>query len=273
MFPSRTGIRLSAVLLLTVLLVSCAAIPAGAEGPTQLPATIDAARADQGVVSVNHQPTSGQRLKVTVENGNARYTYNYDRPASFPLQAGSGTYTVRLLENIGGNSYRVLNSATFTATIASRNSVFLQSIQLADYRADQAAVAKARVLTQDSKDDLAKVKSVYNYVLANFTFDTDKLAKLTTDYIPSVDRFWQDESGICYDFASLLAAMLRSAGVPTKLIKGYTDNVKGYHAWNEVLVSGKWQIIDSSFDAQMHEAGRKVDMFKDAAQYNKASEY
>jgi len=36
--------------------------------------------------------------------------------------------------------------------------------------------------------------------------------------------------------------MLRSVGVPAKMVKGYTTNFKEYHAWNEVYVNDKWYI-------------------------------
>lgn len=308
MFASRKGVRPILVLLLVVLMIAALTIPAGADQlvaaapatpapgtpaadaattsttPESTPAaatvapaavdgpTIDTARADQGVVTVNYAP-QGKRLKVTVAKGSRSYVYNYNQSASFPLQMGEGTYTVRLLENISGNGYRIVASETFVANIADTNAVYLQSIQLADWRADQAASLKAQTLTKGLTTDLEKVKAIYSYVISNFDFDRAKLGKLTSDYIPSVDRFYADKSGICYDFSSLLAAMLRSVGVPTKVVKGYGNHVQGYHAWNEVLIDGTWRIIDSSTDAQWHDAGLKVDMFKDANDYRVVNEY
>lgn len=310
MFASRKGVRPILVLVLVVLMIAALTIPAGADqlvaaaptapapgtpapdaattttsttpeatpaAATEAPAavdgpTIDTARADQGVVTVNYVP-QGKRLKVTVAKGSRSYAYNYNQSASFPLQMGEGTYTVRLLENTSGNGYRMVASETFVANIADTNAVYLQSIQLADWRADQAATLKAQALTKGLTTDLEKVKAIHSYVVNNFDFDRAKLGKLTSDYIPSVDRFYAEKSGICYDFTSLLAAMLRSAGVPTKVVKGYGTHVQGYHAWNEVLIDGTWRIIDSSTDAQLHDAGLKVDMFKDANDYRVVNEY
>ena len=51
--------------------------------------------------------------------------------------------------------------------------------------------------------------------------------------------------GICYDLASLFAAMCRSQGVPCKLTNGYVGNV--YHAWDQVYVNGAWQNIDPTY--------------------------
>ena len=38
--------------------------------------------------------------------------------------------------------------------------------------------------------------------------------------------------GICFDYASLAASMLRSQGIPTKIIFGYVAPDNLYHAWN-----------------------------------------
>ena len=38
--------------------------------------------------------------------------------------------------------------------------------------------------------------------------------------------------GICFDYASLAAAMLRSQGIPAKVIFGYVSPNDLYHAWN-----------------------------------------
>ena len=61
---------------------------------------------------------------------------------------------------------------------------------------------------------------------------------------------------------SLFAAMLRSVGVPTKLIKGESSNVEGYHAWNEVYINGKWRIVDTSYDSQLKAGGYSISKYK-----------
>ena len=68
--------------------------------------------------------------------------------------------------------------------------------------------------------------------------------------------------GICFDYASLAAAMLRSQGIPTKLIFGYVSPDDVYHAWNMFYteesgwvtvsfeVSGNsWNRMDLTFSA------------------------
>ena len=47
--------------------------------------------------------------------------------------------------------------------------------------------------------------------------------------MPDIDAVLAEKKGICFDYAALMAAMLRSQGVPTKLVTGYTGS--SYHAW------------------------------------------
>ena len=64
--------------------------------------------------------------------------------------------------------------------------------------------------------------------------------------------------GICFDYAALMAAMLRSQNVPVKLVVGYTGGA--YHAWinvysekdgwieGKVYFDGKeWKLMDPTF--------------------------
>ena len=66
--------------------------------------------------------------------------------------------------------------------------------------------------------------------------------------------------GICFDYAALMTAMLRSQGIPTKLEIGYSGEV--YHAWistyideigwvdNVIQFDGKsWSLIDPTLAA------------------------
>ena len=57
------------------------------------------------------------------------------------------------------------------------------------------------------------------------------------------------KKGICFDYASLMAAMLRSQGIPTKLEVGYSG--QAYHAWISVyLQETGWVDGIISFDGK-----------------------
>ena len=53
-------------------------------------------------------------------------------------------------------------------------------------------------------------------------------------------------TGICFDYASLGAAMLRSLGIPCQVITGYVSPDDVYHAWNMVYIDGEWISVEIS---------------------------
>jgi len=95
--------------------------------------------------------------------------------------------------------------------------------------------------------------------------------------------------GICFDFSSLLAAMLRSQDIPAKLAMGFvaTSPKPTYHAWNEVYIndvgwirirsqiyfSGKdWERMDATF-ASSNTTGRRTQFMREDNNYVKDKEY
>ena len=83
----------------------------------------------------------------------------------------------------------------------------------------------------------------------NISYDRVLASSITSGelkaYIPNPDRTLSTGKGICYDYAALMAAMLRSQGIPTRLIMGQVP--QGYHAWNEVYLQGTGWVIIASF--------------------------
>jgi hypothetical protein len=93
-------------------------------------------------------------------------------------------------------------------------------------------------------------------------YDDYKASTVKSGYLPDPDETMRTGKGICFDYASLAAAMLRSQGVPCKLIFGYVSPNDLYHAWNMfwtaetgwVTVSyqvtgSQWNRLDLTFSA------------------------
>ena len=170
--------------------------------------------------------------------GEGKYVYNLDEGGkvdTYPLQMGNGTYKISVLENTKADKFRLVKCTEVELNMEKIEEVYLNSIQNIDWQESSMAV-KA--------------------------------------YLPDIDKIVEEKTGICYDFASLYAVLLRSQGIPVKLVKGYTSNAKGYHAWNEVYdeETGEWHIIDITYDLQAR--GKwQVHMFKDVNEYKKIGEY
>lgn len=231
---------------------------------------------DKGIIGVQYDHIDSKPIKVMIEKAGNRYTYSMNsKKEEFTLQMGNGDYEVSLLENVQGNKYRVLHQDTINLNIEDERQAFLGSVQMIKWNSSTKAVQKAQELVKGLKSDEEKIEKIYQYIVNNVRYDYEKAKNLPLGYLPEVDRVFMDNTGICYDYASLFAAMARSVGIPTKLVTGYADNVEEYHAWNEVYMASKnqWVIIDTTVDAQYIAANKTVNMIKDSEKYTIKNEY
>ena len=232
-----------------------------ADGPED--AKIDVSALSDGYVAVSS--TSEERLKFQVRFGDL--TYNYDlssdgTPSVFPLQCGNGTYLFRIMENVSKSSYAEKYSVSADVVLTDEFAPFLINSDYVDYTADSYAAKTAYELTLGTKTDVEAIKRIYDYVCLNIRYDYEKAKTVTAGYMPVPDETLRSRKGICFDYAALTAAMLRSLGVPTKMVFGYVAPKGLYHAWNMfyteetgwVTVSfevkgGDWCRIDLTFSA------------------------
>jgi transglutaminase-like putative cysteine protease len=235
--------------------------------------SLDLGEVHKGIFTLNYD-IADKKAKLMVQKGGTTLYYNLVNgitSETFPLQLGNGSYTIAVLENTAGDKYRIVFQEMIRLQQKSSMSVYLQSIQAIKWDQESEAVKKAKELTQDIQGDEQKIKTIYEYLIKNYSFDYEVLDSLSHDYLPDIEKTFRSKKGICYDFSSLFASMLRSIGIPAKLVKGYGDKVEGYHAWNEVYLQDteQWLLIDTSYDAQMHSFNRAYSVYKDKNSYTK----
>jgi transglutaminase-like putative cysteine protease len=250
-------------------------VPAQAAEPRS---NYDAERTTVGAIGVRYLSGSDVRVKTRVQKDTVNYDYDLFGRTNFeyfPMQLGNGDYTITLFENVSDNRYRVVERKTFQSVVADMLDVFRNSIQTVRWTEDMEVVKKADAITANLKTDRQKIDAIYQYVVKNFKYDYDKIKTLQSTYVPDPDLILKAGKGICYDYSSVFGAMLRSQGLSVKLIKGYTDNVKEYHAWNEVWLPDekRWIVVDTTYDSVLKAAGRRVTMEKKATLYRPSKEY
>lgn len=235
---------------------------------------IDSSLSDQGVIKVNYTAPSNSKLKLIIEKEGNKQTYDLSKNKleSFTLGYTSGKYSVRILENVSGNSYRPVYTKEIDANLSNPNSVYLASTQTINWSNDMEPIKKAAELTKNLKTDAEKVEAIHSYIINSYTYDYNKAKTVQPGYVPDINSTFNSKNGICYDYSALFAAMLRSQGIPSKLVKGNTSYFTEYHAWNEVQVDGKWIIIDTTYDAAYAAANQMTAMSKAASDYKKTSE-
>ena len=94
----------------------------------------------------------------------------------------------------------------------------------------------------ENDDETAVALNILRYISEKFTFDHGKNPPLY--YVPDLTEIYAGSKGVCFDFAALYAAMCRSAGIPARLVMGYTSYANGYHAWCEIFANGEWIPVD-----------------------------
>ena len=205
---------------------------------------LDTSTKNDGYINVRITPSNPKKIVVMITKGTNSCNYTVDkngRKDALPLQFGNGDYTVKVLENIQGTQYAVLYSIQLTVTYNKANAPFLVPTQFINYTSESEAVKKAAELCEGKTTDLEKLNAIYPYVVNNLKYDNEFAGKVTsgtvTAYIPAVDSVLASKKGICFDYSSLLGAMLRSQGIPTRLIMGYVAPNNIYHAWNEVYLT------------------------------------
>lgn len=222
---------------------------------------------------------SNAKVKMQVKGPNeVTYTYNLGTNYEvFPFAAGSGTYTIGVHENISGTQYATVFSDNVAVALTDEFSPYLYPNQYVNFSSDSQVVALASDLAYPANDDLTVVTNIYNYMISNITYDYDKATTVETGYIPVVDEILISKKGICFDFASAMASMLRSQRIPTRLEIGYAG--EAYHAWISTYLDeigwvngiiefdGKnWQLMDPTFAASSSEQKLK-DFIGDGSNY------
>lgn len=197
-------------------------------------AVVDYSNTTDGYVMVQYLGQTDKRLKVLVKGPTT--TYQYNLPAQdwtvFPLSDGDGNYQVGVYRNTSGSKYAVVLTAQFSVTLADAFAPFLRPNQYVDYAAAPNTVALGQTLCTGIQQPLEKVAAIYDYVVENFTYDDDLAATVKSGYLPVLDQVLERKQGICFDYAAVMTAMLRSQQVPCKLVVGYAGEI--YHAWISV---------------------------------------
>lgn len=228
-------------------------------------AALDLSHIDCGYFMAQYLGTNDKvKMQVTGPNG-VTYTYNLGTAFEvFPFAAGNGDYTIGIHENITGTQYATVFSNTYNISITDEFSPYLYPNQYVNFDSNSKVVALASELAYPADDDLTVVTNIYNYIISNVTYDYEKANTVESGYIPIVDELLTTQKGICFDFASAMASMLRSQRIPTRLEIGYAGDA--YHAWISTYLDEKgwvngiiefdgqsWKLMDPTFAASSTE--------------------
>lgn len=245
--------------------------------------SLDCSHAEDGYCAVAAE--SDNRLKLQVLKGDIIYTYDMpnDRTTVFvPFQSGNGKYVVRVMENVQDSKYREVYRKEIKVELTDEFQPFRRSSLYVRYDPSSKCVQLARQMAEKAKDSNDFISMVYSHIVKNVKYDKKKAQTVTSGYCPYPDDTLDTKKGICFDYASLACAMLRSQGIPAKLITGYVAPDDLYHAWNMIYTAesgwitvefnvsdDEWNRVDLTFSA----GGSDLKFIRDDGNYAELYQY
>lgn len=196
----------------------------------------DFGNASEGYISAVYTGSS-KSVKLRIKCGDTQYDHDLDpggKREFFPLM-GSGSYTVKMYEQVSGKKYAEILSGDFEAAVKSETVTYLYPNKYVNYGNGSECVKKAAEVCAGKSGGVEKIAAIFDWIADNISYDKSLAATVQSGYVPDPDRTLAAGKGICFDYASLFAAMCRSQSIPARLVIGYAEP-DIYHAWNEVYI-------------------------------------
>lgn len=130
---------------------------------------------------------------------------------------------------------------------------------------DPKIVELSNTITASCTDDYGKILAVHDWVCSNIYYDLDALEVMHEEEYYSALYTMKHKRSICAGYANLTAALLRAAGIPTKIVAGYGgdafnavkeefmeySDADENHGWNMAYCSSqnRWITLDTTWDS------------------------
>ena len=249
--------KISLMLVMLVYLLLSTAGVANAKAIKENGVTVEIDSAKEGKVQLIGE-TEKEKIKIMVAKGNQQTWHDVELvngkfQKEIWLTEGKGTYTVSVMVNEYEKKY------SYGPKVTIENDEAINKYQVPTKHVesnDKAIVSLAQEIIKDKVTDDEKARAIYQWVAQNIHYDYEKYAKhQKSDYNNDYGAITtlQTQKGVCYDYATLTAALGRAAGLQVKVIKGQgiSQGFQGLHAWNEIYISedDKWVKLDTTFAA------------------------
>ncbi|MBQ9300785.1 MAG: hypothetical protein IJ214_09760 [Clostridia bacterium] len=205
---------------------------------------LDVSYTSNGYFMAAVQSKNKHKLKLRVVKSGETLTYDLNGNGDyevFPLQLGNGKYEISLYENVSGKKYSQEGKVTISVSLKASTIPFLGPNQYVNYTRASEAVAKAADICA-GKSGKEAFDAVCGFMKSGFVYDYVKAVTIKAGVLPDIDGSYKKKMGVCQDLAAIMACMLRTQGIPSKLMIGYAD--KQYHAWTVTVINGEEVFYD-----------------------------
>jgi len=192
---------------------------------------IDATGTADGYFFASVKSKTNKKVKLRVVKDGQTLTYDLNGNGEFelfPLQLGDGKYEVSLYINVSGKKYATEGSVSLNVKLKNKHAPFLVPNQYVNYTKKSECVLYSDTLCAE-QDEKKAYELVCNFMSTSFVYDYIKALNIKAGTLPDIDGSYKKHMGVCQDLSAIMVAMLRTQGIPSKLIIGYAD--RQYHAW------------------------------------------
>lgn len=134
-------------------------------------------------------------------------------------------------------------------------------VDLADEAAREEIEKLARLIVAGASTDYERLLRIHDWVAENIYYDWDSYRAGEPRGKDAYGTL-SNRKSTCTGYANLTAALLRSVGISSRVIRGHAlgvsaagkywdevDHSETNHSWNEAFVDGRWVILDTTWDS------------------------
>ena len=188
--------------------------------------------------------TLGERIKAEA----FKYTGN-------PLE---GDYIVMQISNVHTSLQYHQHGNTHTYTFTFTVTYYDTKSQEDKLTKKLAGVIK-RLGLKRSDTEYKKVKTIYDYVCKNVTYDAENVDRDDYDLKYTAYAAVVNGKAVCSGYSLLMYRLLLTAGVDARIVEGYGPT--GTHAWNIVKIGKLYYCMDATWDSETYKGIDKVSYF------------
>lgn len=193
----------------------------------------------------------------TAPNRYAQYSsYVYDKNLKIVMFKNKATFSTPLAYS--------KNTSVYLSKRTDKYALLHYTKPSDDIQSDNPDIIKlSKEITAGLKNDYEKAKAIHDWICNNIWYDMDAYKTNSNYGDTSALGTLSSKKSVCQGYSSLTVALLRSSGIPAKLVMGNAlgiDSAKEWtsetiskddinHTWVEAYVDSRWISIDATWDS------------------------
>lgn len=144
-------------------------------------------------------------------------------------------------------------SQSVNQSILANNSLRNQELPSYKITIDTAILIVAHRINNTYDEPAIRIKEIYRWVAANLSYDADQLINPVpyTNIEDLANQAVKNHKAICQGYTAVFDILCRQCELKSFIVHGYVKQngqlLEIPHAWNAVLVNGKWQLFDPTW--------------------------